>query len=77
MKAALAYMMVLGDLLRRDKVCATGIKTYPVEQKKVIEQLSRQKIAKMKGKKNRMNRGRNRRKKIAHEDTAMYSMLRR
>jgi len=39
------------------------VPSYKVEQKRAEEQLSKQKLQRMKGKKNRKNRGKNRRKK--------------
>lgn len=71
--------LVLGMLsgLSRKEDRPAVIPSVKIEQKEEVEQLSKQKIAKMKGKKNRINRGRNRRKKNVHEDTAIYSTLRR
>lgn len=71
--------LVLGMLsgLSRKEDRPAVIPSVKIERKEEVEQLSKQKIAKMKGKKNRTNRGRNRRKKNVYEDTAIYSMLRR
>ena len=73
MKPALAYMMALADVLKRDKVYVPVIKTHKIEQKEEIQQLSHRKMRKIKGKKNRKNRGRNRKS----QDTSLYAMLRR
>ena len=73
MKPALAYMMALADVLKRDKVYVPAIRTHPIEQKEEVEQLSKRKMQKMKGKKARKNRGQNRKP----QDTAIYAMLRR
>lgn len=73
MKPALAYMMALADVLMKHKVYVPAIKTHIPERKEEVEQLSKRKMQKAKGKSTRKNRGRNRKS----QDTALYAMLRR
>lgn len=60
-KAAMALMMgMVAALQPPGSGERTQIKSHKIVTKQVEEQLSKQKLQKMKGKKNRKNRGRNR-----------------
>ena len=67
--------LVLGMLsgLSRKEDRPVIIPSVKIESKEVVEQLSKRKIQKMKGKNRRKNRGRNRKP----QDTILYAMLRR
>ncbi len=62
MKSALLYAMMLGGIFKGSKGedPPAVIPSAKIEQKPVVEQLSKRKIQYMKGKKTRKNRGRNR-----------------
>ena len=49
------------------------IPSYKIESERKVEQLSKQKMQRMKGKNKRKNRGQNRKP----QDAALYAMLRR
>ena len=71
--AQLALLSLVGLMSIPKEEQPTQIRSYKIERKKEVQQLSRRKIQRMKGKKARKNRGRNRKS----QDTALYASLRR
>jgi len=66
-------MSSLAELFMKDRVHVPVVPSHKIEQKKEVEQLSKRKLARAKGKKARKNRGQNR----EHQDTTLYASLRR
>ena len=58
--AALAMMGVAGMLMNDQSFLVAKIPSHKIEAKQEVQQLSKRRIQKLKGKKNRKNRGRNR-----------------
>lgn len=73
MKPGIPLLAGLAGLLMKEKVHVPVIPSHQIERKKEVEQLSKRKMQKMKGKKSRKNRGRNRKA----QDTSHYATLRR
>ena len=71
--AQMALLSLVGLMSMPKEEQPTQIRSYKIEQKKEVHQLSRRKIQRMKGKKTRKNRGQNRKP----QDTALYASLRR